>query len=320
MNQINTKQSHRDLAKLRKWFKQLLLEEWKNFEEKKYSSLPEKKELHKALRDEANKMLDECLTQEKKDRAGYERAKWIVGAKYAPNVLEENEIEKLANTIKETIGLYFFFGSGKEAEIKKLVKMYGHGILEYASDLYAQLIQKGAFDRIDEIEAFTIFYLKMREEVSNDSSLLSVKVKMKIMKISKALDFQKCVDFYLSLNKSIRDEIIDIKHLSLHACGRFLNLYLVHLGSPETEAPKPFGQKDVAKKKWTGTQTDFAVEYERERLNGNYKGYSRKRVFQFALEEYEIRDSKSKEIKDWRIISKALSNYKRCNPPIEEQD
>ena len=64
MTETIGKTSQRDLANLRKWFKQLLLKEWKNFEKEKYTSLSEKRELQSTLRAEANVMLEEYRTQE----------------------------------------------------------------------------------------------------------------------------------------------------------------------------------------------------------------------------------------------------------------
>ncbi len=235
MNKADAEKSPRELAYIRKWFKQLLLEEWKNFEEEKYSSLEEKNELKMALQDEADKMLDDYLTQENKNQVGQERAKDIVGAKYVPNVFRQQKIEGLAFRIRDSIGLYFCPGHAKEEEVEKLVKIYGQGILEYATGRYRQFIQEGALDKINEIMAFATVYLKMRQRLSANSKTLLTEVKIIAEKFSQEMDFQKCVDFYLKLDKRIQDDIVDRRDFEHHNIKLFLNLYLGHLQSPETE-------------------------------------------------------------------------------------
>ncbi|GEM_PF-4768096 len=99
MNKTNTKTSPRELANLRKGFKQQVLREWKNFDDEKFSFLLARKQLIFATRDEANKMLNEYL-QVNKDYSAHEKALRIVQAKHVSNIFKEDSIDGLAILIR----------------------------------------------------------------------------------------------------------------------------------------------------------------------------------------------------------------------------
>ena len=70
----------------------------------------------------------------------------------------------------------------------------------------------------------------------------------------------------------------------------------------------------LEKKTWPGTIQDFAVKYEKERRQGKYKGFTKKYTYNMALKDWEIFDKKNKPIDDYKIIAKALENWKRYFP------
>ena len=68
------------------------------------------------------------------------------------------------------------------------------------------------------------------------------------------------------------------------------------------------------KKEWNGTLQDFALYVERKKAQPKFKDFSQKYVYNIALKEYYVKDSKGEIITDHKKIVKALENWKRYHP------
>jgi len=242
MSETTAKRDRRELAAIRKWFKQLLLKEWKNYEKEKYTSLTEKRELQLALRAEADVMLEEYKSKKITNRTENQKALEKIQARHVPNVFRDEKIELLQEMLIRTVSVEKrrstskgqWLPASEAEELERFGMSLFPKILDYASDEYPKLIREAELTTIDEIEDFAMFYLEMRMLLFKDSPLLSTDAKIKVKKIGhRNLDFHQSVNFFLDQSKQIRDDILDREHWELYDFNLYLNQYINHVPRQE---------------------------------------------------------------------------------------